>query len=129
MKLGSLYKPCCMRAVPHPKVFLNARMDSSTSTVTLLALGSLSLSLKDSLPTCLPRPSHRYTVCLVVSNSSAIRATVNPFFKSFLKTPSNVGRQPHNIRPQNIMDSLAKKCHVRNLTLHILKFYILIFFI
>ena len=87
MKSGSLYKPCCMRAVPHPKVFLRERMDNSTSPVTLLAFGCLGLSLKDSLPTCFPRLSHLYTVCLVISNNCAIRVTVNPFLISFLKIP------------------------------------------
>ena len=87
MKSGSLYKPCCMRAVPHPNVFLRERMDNSTSTVTLLALGRRGLSLKDSLPTCLPRLSHLYTVCLVVSNRYVMRVTLNPFLTSFLKVP------------------------------------------
>jgi len=50
MKDGSLYRPCCMRAVPHPNVFLKVKMDNSTSSVILLALGSLNLSLKDSQP-------------------------------------------------------------------------------
>jgi hypothetical protein len=48
-----------MRAVPHLKEVLSLRMDNSTSTVTLLSLGCLGLSLKVSVPRCLPLPSQR----------------------------------------------------------------------
>jgi hypothetical protein len=80
-----------MRAVPHPNVLLKERIDTSTSAVTLLGFGSLSLSLKYSLPTCLPRLSHLCTVCLVVSNKYAMRVTFNPFLTSFLKAPLMLG--------------------------------------
>ena len=76
-----------MRAVPHLKVVLSLRIESSTSTVTLLSLGCLGLSLKVSNPRCLPLPSHRYTVCLVVPKSPAILVTVKSFLASFLKAP------------------------------------------
>jgi len=76
-----------MRAVPHLKVVLSFKMDSSTSTVTLLSLGCLGLSLKVSSPRCLPLLSHLYTVCLVVPKSPAMLVTVKSFLTSFLKAP------------------------------------------
>ena len=76
-----------MRAVPHLKVVLSLRIESSTSTVTLLSLVCLGLSLKVSNPRCLPLPSHRYTVCLVVLNICAMLVTVNFVLASFLKAP------------------------------------------
>jgi len=76
-----------MRADPHLKVVLSFKMDSSTSTVTLLSLGCLGLSLKASFPRCLPLPSHRYTVCLVVLNICAMLVTVKSVLASFLKAP------------------------------------------
>ena len=76
-----------MRAVPHLKVVLSFKMDSSTSAVTLLSLGCLGLSLKVSVPRCLPLPSHRYTVCLVVLKSCAMLVTVKSVLASFLKAP------------------------------------------
>jgi len=76
-----------MRAVPHLKVILSLRMDSSTSAVTLLSLDALGLSLKFSVPRCLPLLSHLYTVCLVVPKSSAILVTDKSFLASFLKAP------------------------------------------
>jgi len=118
MKGGSLYKPCCMRAVLHPNVFLKVRMDNSTSSVTLLALGSLGLSLKDFLPACLPLLSHLCTVCLVVSNRYAMRVTVNPFLTSFLKAPLISGGKRITLPTHNYALT-SKKCHVRKLTLHI----------
>ena len=51
-----------MRAVPHLKVVLSLRIDSSTSTVTLLSLGCLGLSLKVSSQRCLPLLSHLYSL-------------------------------------------------------------------
>jgi len=48
MNDGSLIKPCCMRAVPHPNMRLKARIDRSS--VTLLAFSSLEMSLNNSLP-------------------------------------------------------------------------------
>ena len=76
-----------MRAVPHLKVVLSLRMDSSTSTVTLLSLGCLGLSLKVSFPGCLPLLSHRWTVCLVVPKSPAMPVTAKPFLTSLPKAP------------------------------------------
>ena len=76
-----------MRAVPHLKVVLSFKMDSSTSAVTLHSLGCLGLSLKVSVPRCLPLVSHRYTVCLVVLNICAMLVTVKSVLASFLKAP------------------------------------------
>src|SRR4030043_2201314 len=87
MKSGRLQMPCCMRAVPHLNVVLSLRIESSTSCVTLAGFCFLVLSLKYSLPTCLARFSHLYTVCLVVSKSWAMRATAKPFLTSFPKAP------------------------------------------
>jgi len=84
IKSGSLYNPCCMRAVPHTKVLRNARMETSTSTVTFPSFGLLCLSLKLSLPLCFPLFNHLYIVRLEVSKSCAIRVTVGPLFRSFL---------------------------------------------
>src|SRR5665647_784944 len=87
MKDGRLYRPCCMRAVPHLKVVLSFRIESSTSNATLLSLGCRGLSLKVSNPRCLPLLSHRYTVCLVVLNICAMLLTVRSFLASTLKAP------------------------------------------
>ena len=76
-----------MRAVPHLKVVLNLRIDSSTSNVTLLCLGALGVSLKVSVPLCLPLLSHRCTVCLVVPNVLAMAVTVRFVLVSFRKAP------------------------------------------
>ena len=89
-----------MHTVPHLKVVLSLRMESSTSAVTLACLGFRVLSLKYSLPTCLARLSHLYTVCLVVSKSSAMRVAAKPFLTS-LPSSSDVRRQSHTIHRQN----------------------------
>jgi hypothetical protein len=40
-----LIRPCWILAVPHIRVFLNARMLTSTFSVTFLCFGALGLSL------------------------------------------------------------------------------------
>ena len=90
-----------MRAVPHLKVVLSLRIESSTSTVTLLSLVCLGLSLKVSVPRWLPLVSHRYMVCIVVPKSPAMLVTVKSVLASFLKAPlmsgDNLTPSPDNL--------------------------------
>src|SRR4030042_3589113 len=109
-----------MRAVPHLRVFLKARMDISTSTVILLGFGSLGLSLKYSLLTCLARFNHLCTVCLVVSNSSAILVTAKPFLTSFPNIPLILGANLTTTPSKQLCPFQQEKRNVRKLTLHIL---------
>ena len=105
-----------MRAVPHLKVVLSLRMESSTSAVTLLSLGCLGLSLKVSDPRCLPLPIHLYTVCLDVLKNPAMLVAVKPFFGSFLKAPLISG-ESLTPSPGRLMLALTiKRCNVRKLT-------------
>lgn len=71
MNCGKLSNACCIRAVPHLKVILNAMVEDSASGVIFLGLLSLGLSLKDSLPGWCALLRHLQTVVLDTLNTSA----------------------------------------------------------
>src|SRR4030067_1569138 len=115
--------PCCIRAVPHKKVVLSLRMESSTSALTVLSLGWLGLSLNVSVPRSLPLSSHLWTVCLVVLKKPAMLVTVKPSLESFLKAPLMPGDSLKPITKQPVTHELKIRCNVGKLTSTSLAFY------
>ena len=94
MNDGSLIKPCCMRAVSYPSICLKARMNSSTLSVTLLAFGSLGVSLNYSLPRVSAQSQPlwlRSLPCSIEQESDAGQS--QPFLKKLPKDSPNVRRQ------------------------------------